>query len=185
MSPEAPPVATEWIVEAKSGGKCVVRVVHSWFAGTDEWDGQWEAVEQGWNAFFNILRLKLEHFSGQSSAAFDTAGMSNGSESEAWAALTFPLGLTDAAEGQQVRSGAGSPVLTGKVEIADHGEEKQVILLTSEPGPGVCHIMAIPMGEQIYLSARFYLFGDSAAATVAKAEPEWGRWLGERFPMGG
>jgi uncharacterized protein YndB with AHSA1/START domain len=29
-------VATEWIVEARSGGACVVRVVHSWFASTDD-----------------------------------------------------------------------------------------------------------------------------------------------------
>src|SRR5262247_3439657 len=29
LGPDAPPVATEWIVEARSGGVCVVRVVHS------------------------------------------------------------------------------------------------------------------------------------------------------------
>src|SRR5262245_43841458 len=39
---EGPPgtVATQWTVEAKSGGTCVVRVVHSWFASTDDWNGQ-------------------------------------------------------------------------------------------------------------------------------------------------
>ena len=39
--PNAPPVATEWTVEARSGGTCLVRVVHSWFASTDDWDGQY------------------------------------------------------------------------------------------------------------------------------------------------
>src|SRR5690606_35616882 len=31
-------VATEWIVEARAGGTCVVRVVHRWFSSTDDWD---------------------------------------------------------------------------------------------------------------------------------------------------
>jgi uncharacterized protein YndB with AHSA1/START domain len=185
MDPDAPPVATEWIVESRSGGKCVVRVVHSWFASTDEWDGQWEAVEQGWNAFFNILRLSLEHFPGQSSAAFDASGLRNGSELEAWAALTGPFGLTDASEGQEVRSGNDVPPLAGKVEIVAHGAEEYIMLLTSEPAPGIGHLSAMPMGEQAYLSARFYLFGDTAAAAAAEAGPEWSRWFADRFPMEG
>lgn len=182
MSPDSPPVATEWIVEAKNGGTCVVRVVHSWFASSDEWDSQWEMVEQGWNDFFNILRLKLEHFPGQPCAAFDASGMSNSSESEAWAALTTPLGLADARKGQEIRSEVGGPALTGKVEEAD---PKQVMLLTSEPGAGVCHVSAMPMNGPVYVSVRFYLFGDSAAEEAAGAEPEWKRWFGERFPMEG
>src|SRR5450755_86035 len=31
MSPGGPTMATEWTVEARSGGTCLVRVVHSWF----------------------------------------------------------------------------------------------------------------------------------------------------------
>jgi uncharacterized protein YndB with AHSA1/START domain len=183
MDPEAPPVATEWIVEAKSGGKCVVRVVHSWFASTDEWDGQWEAVEQGWISFFQILRLALEHFPGQPSAAFDAAGMASGSISEVWLALTSPLGLSDAGVGQEVRSPADVPALSGKVVISGNGEE--IMLLTSEPAPGVCHLSAMAMGDQNYLSIRFYLFGADADGAVATAGPEWTNWFGERFPMGG
>src|SRR4029077_13346661 len=28
LEPDGPPMATEWIVEARAGGKCLVRVVH-------------------------------------------------------------------------------------------------------------------------------------------------------------
>jgi uncharacterized protein YndB with AHSA1/START domain len=187
MTPEAPPMATEWIVEAKSGGTCVVRVVHSWFASTDEWDGQYESVERGWNAFFSILRLKLQHFPGQPGAAFDAVGMSSGSDSEAWEALTSPLGLRDASVGQEVRSPADAPALSGRVEIVtvDPSGDRHAMLLIGEPGPGVCHLFAMPMGEQVYLSTRFFLFGEGSADVVAKAGPEWNRWLAERFPMGG
>ncbi len=187
MSPGTPPMATKWIVEAKSGGICVVRVVHSWFASTDEWDGQFEMVEKGWNAFFNILRLKLEHFPGQASAAFETAGISSSSESEAWAVLTAPLGQADTTVGQEVRSPADALALSGKVVVAygGNGEDKHLILVIGEPGTGICHLFAMPMGGQMYVSIRFFLFGESSATDVAKVGPEWSRWFAERFPMEG
>src|SRR5688572_5439862 len=55
-------VATEWVVEARGGGMCTVRVVHSWFAESDDWDSQFEGHAYGWLSFFKILRLYLEHF---------------------------------------------------------------------------------------------------------------------------
>ena len=39
----SPPIATEWSVEARAGGLCLVRIVHSLFASTDEWDNQLKA----------------------------------------------------------------------------------------------------------------------------------------------
>ncbi len=38
-----------------------------------------------------------------------------------------------------------------------------------------------PMG-QIYLTLRFYLYGDQAPAAVARAEPEWQAWMETHFP---
>src|SRR5262249_53242312 len=64
-APGWPPLATEWTVEARSGGTCVVRVVHSLFAATDEWDNQLTGTESGWPAFFLILRMYLAHYRGQ------------------------------------------------------------------------------------------------------------------------
>ena len=145
-------MATEWVVEAKSGDTCLVRVVHSWFASSDEWDGQYEAVEQGWGGFFGILRLKLQHFPAQPCAAFDVTGMSSSSESEAWAALTGPFGLTGAAEGAKVNPvAADAPPLSGRVEVARVGEEMSTLLLIDQPGPGICQFFAVPMGGPVYV----------------------------------
>ena len=60
MGSGSPAMATEWTVEAKSGGTCRVRVVHSWFASTDDWDNQYESVEKGWPAFFRVLKIYNE-----------------------------------------------------------------------------------------------------------------------------
>src|SRR5206468_6993626 len=42
MTPGSPPMATEWRIEARAGGICIVRFVHSLFASTDDWDNQLE-----------------------------------------------------------------------------------------------------------------------------------------------
>ena len=47
----SPPIATEWSVEARSGGVCLVRVVHSLFSSSDDWDHQLDATESGWPGF--------------------------------------------------------------------------------------------------------------------------------------
>src|SRR5512133_1987685 len=43
--PGMPPMANEWSVEARSGGTCIIRIVHSLFATTDEWDNQLESTK--------------------------------------------------------------------------------------------------------------------------------------------
>lgn len=54
-------VASEWTVEAQAGGTCTVRIVHSWFADSDDWDSQFEGHARGWVSFFKILRFYLSH----------------------------------------------------------------------------------------------------------------------------
>jgi uncharacterized protein YndB with AHSA1/START domain len=55
--PGAPPVATEWTIEARAGGVCVVRLVQSLFASTDDWDDQLIGTESGIPGAFHILKL--------------------------------------------------------------------------------------------------------------------------------
>lgn len=185
LGPNGPPVATEWTVEARSGGTCIVRVVHSWFASTDDWDNQFEGHEQGWPAFFRILRLYLTHFPGQRSAALQFIPMSPEPKAKAWAALVGPLGLTGLTAGQRVSSTAGSPPLAGVVErVGESDYPEELLFRTEEPAPGLAHLFAIEMGGQVCLSVRFYFYGDGAAAAVERAEPRWREWINERFPVG-
>lgn len=59
LGPKAPPLATEWTVEALSGGSCRVRVVHSLVASSADWDDQLTSIESGWPKFFRELRSYL------------------------------------------------------------------------------------------------------------------------------
>ncbi len=185
MGPDDPTVATEWIVESRSGGTCVVRVVHSWFTSSDAWDDQFEGHTYGWIAFFRVLRLYLAHFRGQPSSAFQLMGVAPEPKSEAWAALTGSLGLDGAVVDQRVSTPDGAPRLAGTVEWAGQPEWREELLLRlDEPAPGIAHLVPHPMGGQVYMTIRFYLYGeDAAAAAGTRAEPEWQTWMNAHFPM--
>jgi uncharacterized protein YndB with AHSA1/START domain len=186
LGPGAPPVATEWVVEARSGGTCVVRVVHRLFASGDDWDNQLEAIEAGWPDFFRILRLYLTHFRGQRASAFQLGGVAAEPRSEPWAALTSALGLAGATKDQRVRAPAGAPPLAGVVElVGDAAYPEQLLLRLDEPAPGVAHLFALSMGGQVYLSIRLYLYGDRAADVAARDEPVWQAWMSKLFPPPG
>jgi uncharacterized protein YndB with AHSA1/START domain len=181
MGPNAPTTATEWIVEARAGGTCVVRVVHSWFASTDDWDDQYEGFAHGWPAFFRILRLYLAHFRGQPCSAFQLMGVAPEPKPEAWNALTASLGLVGASVGKRVKSAAGAPPLAGLVERAGQPEYPELLLRLDEPTAGIAHLFALPMGGQVYLPIRVYLYGNQAPAAVARDEPVWQAWVNEHF----
>lgn len=183
LGPGSPPMATEWIVEAKAGGTCIVRVVHSLFASTDDWDNQLENVEQGWPGFFKILRLYLEHFRGMPCTSTMAMAFTQGSEAEAWKAVTGPLGLAGVKTGQAWKSPAGVPPLSGTVEdVIANDHMKTVLLRLDAPTPGVASLAAVNCGGPIQVFLSLYLYGDRAAAAITRDQPLWQKWMTERFP---
>jgi uncharacterized protein YndB with AHSA1/START domain len=195
-------VATEWIVEARDGGSCVVRVVHRWFADSDDWDGEFEGHAYGWASFFRILRLYLMHYPGRTCSHFGLAAFSKARPPETW--RTFRSALTiDEASGR-VASNPPAPPLSG-VEVARvddpawlaararapqvraalegvDGEEAELLLHLDRPAPGLAHAFVMALGEQTMLSIRFFLYGDEGTAAAAEAERRWNDWLAARFP---
>lgn len=183
LGPGGPTVATEWVVEAHSGSTCVVRVVHSWVSESEEWDAQFEQHEYGWVGFFRILRLYLTHFRGLNGSLLQQMSMAPEPKSQAWEALTRALGMAGVEVGQSVNSAADAPKLAGVVERVGQPEHPEELLLRlDQPEPGIAHLFAMPMGGQVFLSIRLFLYGDAAPATIAREEPVWQAWLSEKFP---
>jgi uncharacterized protein YndB with AHSA1/START domain len=177
----SPPIADEWSVEARGGGVCVVRVVHSLFASTDDWDNQLESTESGWPGYFRILRIYLTHFRGQRSANMQWIAPAAGTVSEAWETLTAALGLKSVSAGQSWTAPAGVPALGGVVEHISQSPLTTLVRL-DKPGPGVAAFGAVNFGGSM-VTLSFYLYGDQAAGTVARETPLWQAWIEERFPM--
>jgi uncharacterized protein YndB with AHSA1/START domain len=176
-------VATEWTVEARAGGTCVVRVVHRWFASTDNWDEQFEGYTYGWQSFFRILRLYLTHFAGQRCSAFHLAAFSQAPMLETWRSLMQSLGVQKGR--QSVVPTQGVPVLSGVVErMGDDAKTAELLLRLDQPADGLAHMFPMPMGGQVLVSIRFYLYGDAGAAIAAEVERNWANWLAQQFPTG-
>jgi uncharacterized protein YndB with AHSA1/START domain len=180
-APGSPVIADEWSVEARGEGICVVRVVHSLFASTDDWDNQLEGTESGWPGFFRILRIYLTHFRGQRSAMMQWMAPAAGTEAEAWEALTAALGLKGVSAGQRWTAPAGVPALGGVVEHVRQSPYNALLRL-DKPGPGAAALGAVNFGGQSMVALSFYLYGDHAAGTVARETPLWHAWVQERFP---
>lgn len=196
-------VATEWIVEARDGGTCVVRVVHRWFADTDNWDAEFEGHAYGWaSSFFRLLRLYLTHFAGQQCSAFDLAAFSQTPPSDTW--RTVRSAVTIDQQARRVGAASGAPELSGTMESTEitdpelrrvreraplikatlegmEGEEPELLLRLERPAPGLAHLFVMPMGGQTMVSIRFFLYGDRGALVAPEARQAWSDWLAERF----
>jgi uncharacterized protein YndB with AHSA1/START domain len=180
--PGSPTVATEWTVEARAGGKCVVRVVHSLFASTDDWDNQLDGLEKGWPAIFRILRRRLETFKSMQCSAMQFISLSSDSGTKAWEKLGGELGLLKAAEGQKWSAPDVFPRMTG-VSLGEGMNSTTVLLGLDAPVPGTAYIGIFPCGEMVQVYMAIYLYGADAKAAVERDEPTWQAWMGERFPM--
>ena len=120
---------------------CIVRIVHSLFASTDDWDNQLEGAESGWSGFLRTLRIYLTHFRGQRSAIMQIMAPVAGTEAEAWEALTAALGVKGLSVGQRWTAPAGVPALSGVAEYVTQSPYDALLRL-DKPGPGVAALGA-------------------------------------------
>ncbi len=179
--PGSPSIADEWSVEARGGGICVVRIVHSLFASTDDWDNQLEGTESGWPAFLRTLRIYLTHFRGQRSTIMQWMAPAAGTDAEAWEALTAALGLKGESVGQRWTAPASVPAISGVLEYITQ-KPYDALLRVDKPGPGVAALGTFNMGGPSMVALKFYLYGDHAPGTIARETPLWDAWMQKHFP---
>ncbi len=180
--PGSPPIANEWTVEARAGGVCILRIVQSLFASTDDWDNELESARGGLSGFLAILRVYLTHFRGQRSAMKWWRAPAAGTEAEAWESLTAALGVKGLSVGQRSTAPAGVPAFSGVVEYVTQSPYDALLRL-DKPGPGVAALGAFTMGGPSMVALSLYFYGDQAAGAIAHEAPLWDAWFQKRFPM--
>jgi uncharacterized protein YndB with AHSA1/START domain len=172
-------LAFEWLVEARDGGSCVVRLVNSGFGSGADWDAQYDGMEQGWRLFLKNLQLHLAHFPGQSGRAMLPMAMWAGDQASAWVAVTDALGIPSApAPGERIEVRGDAPPLAGTVVDSEPGF--RISLLLEAPLPGTALIAAEGTGDATGVSIWLYVYGNEAGVVVARDEPRWAAWLAER-----
>lgn len=181
-SPGAPPVATEITITARSGNRCVLRMVHSLFTSTDDWDGELEGFEQGWQGYFALLRAYLLHFAGRPAMSFTTRMPSKGDALSTWQQLCEALQLTGASVGER-RTAPSLPEPGSCVVEHAYQDAQQRYLIVRLDGltPGLALIGTHDTGGTTYVVLARYHYGDDAAERAAENEPRWREWLKQRL----
>jgi uncharacterized protein YndB with AHSA1/START domain len=180
-----PAFAMEWLVEARDGGTCVVRLINSGFGSGADWDAEYDATEAGWRLFLYNLRLHRTHFPGRPCSSVLVNGHGDGSVDRAFADLMAALGLpAEAREGERVAAAAAdAPPLAGVVERVT---PNMLTLLLERPAEGIAFVASEPAGDgSAHTSVYAYLFGDGAGEAAARDEPAWRAWMQRHFPLAG
>ena len=193
--PGAPPVATEITITARSGDRCVMRMVHSLFTSSAEWDDQVEGFEKGWPGFFVILSSYLAHFAGQKAATFSVMKPANEDALSVWLRLCDTLGLSGANVGERRSASSGPDEWSGVVEhVYQDAQQRYVLLRIDAPSPGLALVGTLAAAVQIgdieiklgdgpttTISVNRYFYGDDAGELAAESESRWRDWLTKSF----
>ena len=172
-------MAFEWLVEARDGGTCVVRLVNTGFGSGESGDDQYDAMTEGWKLFLFNLRLHLQHFAGQTAVSFLPSAMWSGTREDAWRNLTSALGVEPApAVGADVQLTGGSG-LSMSGTVTDRSATRLSLLLR-EPAPGTAIVAVEGTPPQIMVSIWAYLYGENAPVLATDQGPQWQQWLTDR-----
>jgi uncharacterized protein YndB with AHSA1/START domain len=168
-------IATEFLVEARGGGTCVVRVVMSGFGEGEAWERAIESFAAGWRQVLVSLRLYLTHFAGEPAASVNAGAPASGDAQVAWSELCTSLGLPARPSiGERVAAIApDAPALAGRVEEAD---ERMLTLVLEEPARGLGFVGVGGADKLVYV-VRAQFFGPDAAKVAARTQEEWDAWL--------
>jgi uncharacterized protein YndB with AHSA1/START domain len=164
------PLTSEFVVEARSGGTCVVRVTSSGFGTGADWESEWwDDMGVGWMPYFDNLRLYLSLFPGQEATLLEATASHPGDAGALWSTMRDALGL--GAEGAPY----GLRGTTGTVERVG---ERHALVRLAAPVPGMLSVFAYDMGEDgTAAGVRAYLFSPDATEFVRREEPAWQAWL--------
>ena len=176
---DAPPWATEILVEARSGGTCVVRLVSGVFRDGARWGEDIEGSRSGWQFALDNLRLYRTHFAGRPAAQLVAQARSEEPPDRAWTLLAEALGLRLGEPGERTGTSApGAPAIAGVVERTGPTE---LCLRTERPAPGLVDVGAFDFGGGTHVWLRGTFYGEEAAALAAREAPGWRAWMAERF----
>jgi uncharacterized protein YndB with AHSA1/START domain len=177
--PDPPPWATEILVEARSGGTCVVRLASGLFSNATGWEDEIEPTEDGWRNGLQNLRLYMTHYRGLRCASLFVLSETEASPDSALAAVADGLGLRAARKGDTVETAPGVPTVRGVVERPD---ERGIVVRTEEPAPGLVEVFAFDFKGPTLIFVRGYFFGDTGPEVVTREEPVWREWLADTLP---
>lgn len=183
-APGAPDCFTEITIAARSGDRCVMRMVHTLFTSSEEWDDQLESFESGWPAFIEVLRVYLTRFKGLAASSFMERSPSKADALGTWTSLMDGLGLAGANVGER-RMLSGPEPLEATVEHVRQGPvQRYVTVRLDGAAAGLLVLGTYTQGDENTAGVSRFVYGPSHASVAAGAKQAWRAWLTRRFPTG-
>jgi len=171
------PMATEFLIEAQSGGTCVLRVVTSAFGTGADWEQEFFAdMTKHWVPQFDNLRIYLTHFAGKRAASMDVDAQARTTPPAMWATMRRAIG-----GGRDLSVGDALDLrgLTGVVERIDvEPGSNQLVVRVDAPVEGFVGFMVWETAANTstaVVAGKF--FSDNAPAYVEQEHEGWKKWL--------
>lgn len=167
---ELSPMTSEFVVEARSGGTCVVRVTTSGFGIGADWEQEWwDDMQRSWMPSFDVLRLYLAGFAGQHATPLEASALHPGDEQTLWHQVRDELGLAEEGQAFELRGSTGT--------VEGLGDRHALVRLHA-PVPGLLTVGVHGADEgEVSVGVRGYLFGPDAATYARDEQPAWQTWL--------
>ena len=166
-------MATEFLVEARSGGTCVVRIVTHGLTADDA--GFADGLVRGWTQALATLRVHLAAFAGRPAGSARLWTHPDGALDRAWADTLRRAGLDGVAPGEEVeRTDGGHPPFAGVVELV---QEHAVLVRVVRPHPGVLSLIATGFGGRTSVVVDRYVYADGATALAEAERRGWEAYL--------
>jgi uncharacterized protein YndB with AHSA1/START domain len=163
------PLVTEFLVESRAGGTCVVRVVTSAFGTGADWENEfWEEMTTGWAPILGNLHLYLASFPDQQATAL-------------WVGAEFSASPAAAIDAIRHAVGAGSPGdpvtvrdIDGRLE---RSVERHILVRVEHPVAGFVSFFSYASDNGAGVILQGYLFGEGAHDYADREKAGWQAWL--------
>lgn len=163
------PLVTEFLIEARSGGTCVVKVVTSAFGVGADWEHEFfDQMSAGWGPMLDNLRVYMTLFPGQQSTPMGMFTTFPVGQADAIAAMRDAFGFAQAGDAFSARDATGS---------VERSEELGFVLHFEAPVPGYASFFAFPQPDGTGVGMQGHLFSADAAAYVEQEQAAWQAWL--------
>jgi hypothetical protein len=187
--PGSPRMASEWTIEARAGGTCTIRIVHSLFASTTTGTTSWKARSRGGPASWRRCACTLRT-SAASARRWRNCATPRRAGCGDLGCADAALGLREARVGQRFATSAGRRRFSGVVEYLSE-DPYDALLRIDAPAPGIVAlgIAGSPGSGERKVGMNLYLYGDrgrrdararGAALGKRGLQERWPRWSPRR-----
>ena len=169
----APPCVTEIVITSRKGDECVVRMVHSLFTDSGQWDDELEGFESGWPGAFELLRVYLRAFAGKPGAVTRVMKVVPGAHGDVFRSLVTALGLGNGYVGERRKAADGMPAFNGTIERVVQGPKSCELMFRVEEPAAIALLSSYATKEGARVGVSFVHYGEDAKVRAKHAEAEW------------